>query len=234
MRAAGKRGYKISPGGTACSPPDPRGCCPLLPRDPQSPTLPVAHPGPEGRPRRAPTSPTPVCTIFRPSSASSSAFICSVDGRCSDRGEKEKRGGVRSRGTPSPIPLTRPAGHVSQREVLGVLPDTEGERRTHDAAGGHRVRPGRADPIPNPSPPRVATQRPAPSPDVDEAGGGEVHALGEELQQPHAGGQPQRPAGSRGRVRRGLWGGTRPLHQGWGPHRLGEPRRGSHFWSVTM
>lgn len=150
------------------------------------------------------------------------------------RGKRKKGRGVRSRGTPSPIPLTRPAGHVSQREVLGVLPDTEGERRTHDAAGGHRVRPGRADPIPIPFPPRVATRRPAPSPDVDEAGGGEVHALGEELQQPHTSGQPQRPAGSRGRVRRGLRGGTRPLHQGWGPHRLGEPCCGSHFWSVTM
>lgn len=39
-----------------------------------------SHPSPEGQACLAPTSPTPVCTIFRPSSASSSAFTCSVDG----------------------------------------------------------------------------------------------------------------------------------------------------------
>lgn len=46
-----------------------------------APPLPCPRPPePRGTGMLTPTSPTPVCTIFRPSSASSSAFTCSVDG----------------------------------------------------------------------------------------------------------------------------------------------------------
>lgn len=159
-------------------------------------------PSPEGRACLAPTSPTPVCTIFRPSSASSSAFTCSVDGEEMVRGvlplhprdlpRDRAKGyprqlptphqlpssangtrmyggsplflapgkghpttgggkGGRTRGTPAQ--LTSLAGHVCQREVLGVLPDAEGERRAHDTAkeGGRSVRPGSTDPLPTPN-----------------------------------------------------------------------------------
>lgn len=37
---------------------------------------------------------------------------------------------------------------------------------------------------------------PVPSPDVDEAGSGEVEVLGQELQQLHASSQPQGPVGT--------------------------------------
>lgn len=46
-------------------------------------------------------------------------------------GQGEERS--KTRGTPAQ--LTSLAGHIRQREVLGVLPDAEGERGAHDAAG---------------------------------------------------------------------------------------------------
>lgn len=52
-----------------------------------APPLPCPRlPQPRGTATLTPTSPTPVCTIFRPSSASSSAFTCSVDGEQMVRG----------------------------------------------------------------------------------------------------------------------------------------------------